>query len=51
MNRTELEQEALTVVSPDLYYDLADNIDSASDEQLYAVIECDGDYEKELLLA
>jgi len=48
MSREELEQKALLIVSPDLYYDLADNIDSATDEELYKIIECDGSYRKEL---
>jgi len=48
MNRTELEQEALLTVSAELYYDLADNIDSVTDEELYKIIECNGSYRKEL---
>lgn len=51
MSREELELDALTTVSADLYYDLADTIDSVTDEQLYKIIECNGSYKKELLLA
>lgn len=51
MNREDLVKQALEVVSPDLYYDLVDCIDSVSDEDLLKIIECDGDYKKELLLA
>lgn len=42
MSREELELDALTTVSADLYYDLADNIDSVTDEELYKLIACDG---------
>lgn len=47
-DRETLEQQVLETVSPDLYYDLADTIDSVTDEELYKIIECNGDYKKEL---
>jgi len=48
MNREELEQKALMTVSPDLYYDLADTIDSVTDNDLHKIISFNGDYSKEL---
>jgi hypothetical protein len=50
MNREELEQKALMTVSPDIYYDLADTIDNVTDDELYKLIDCDGDVEYELRL-
>lgn len=37
-DRETLEQQALQAVSAELYYDLADNIDEVSDEDLKAII-------------
>lgn len=51
MNREELETTALQTVSAELYYDLADNLDSAADEELYKIIDCNGSYKKELKVA
>jgi len=48
MKREDLEKLALETVSAELYYDLADTIDSATDDELYKIIECNGSYEKEL---
>lgn len=48
LERDELEKHALMIVSPDLYYDLADTIDSVTDEELIKIIACNGDYKKEL---
>jgi hypothetical protein len=48
MNREELERVALETVSPELYYDLADTIDSATNEELHKIIQCNGSYEEEL---
>jgi hypothetical protein len=48
MNREDLEKLALETVSAELYYDLADTISEASDSDLYKIIECGGDYLKEL---
>ena len=48
--RDTLEKMALKTVSAELYYDLADNIDSMSDVELYDIIECGGNYKKEQAL-
>jgi hypothetical protein len=48
MNRDVLEQIAKTTVSSELYYDLCDNIDAMSDDELQALIACNGNYKKEL---
>lgn len=48
LDRDELEKHTLMTVSPDLYYDLADTIDSVTDEELTKIIACKGDYKKEL---
>jgi hypothetical protein len=50
IDREILEQQALETVSADLYYDLADNIDSATDHELIDIINCNGDYRKEMEL-
>jgi hypothetical protein len=47
MSRQDLELIALQTVSPELYYDLADNIDGVTDDELYNIIACSGDYSKE----
>ena len=51
MTREELEKEALFTVSAALYYDLADNIEITSDEELRQIIAADGDEEKEEAIA
>lgn len=51
MKREELETTALQIVSPDLYYDLADTIESCTDNELYKIIDCNGSYKKELELS
>lgn len=43
MNREDLEELAMRTVSPDNYYDLADSLDSMSDNDLRDVIDCNGD--------
>lgn len=48
MKREELEKLTLETISSELYFDLADTIDSVPDEDLYKLIECKGDYEKEI---
>ena len=48
IDREALEREALLGCSAALYYDLADCIDSLSNEDLYNIIDADGDEEKEL---
>ena len=45
-----LKKVALETVSPELYYDLADNIDDMDALELQAIINCNGDYKKELKL-
>ena len=47
LSREDLEKLALQKVSTDNYYDLADNIDGTSDEELYFIIECGGDVVEE----
>ena len=37
-DREQLEQEALEAVSADEYYELCDNLDSTSDEELEKII-------------
>jgi hypothetical protein len=49
MKREDLEKLALETVSADLYYDLADTIDSCNDDELSRIIACNGNYQKELL--
>jgi inhibitor of KinA sporulation pathway (predicted exonuclease) len=50
MNRQELEKQALATVSSDFYYELADSIETMTDPELQALIACDGDYNKEVLM-
>lgn len=38
IDRETLEQQAMQAVSAELHYDLADNIDDMSDEDLKAII-------------
>jgi len=47
MTRETLEKIALETVSAELYYDLADCIDGLNDEDLYNVIDCNGNYKTE----
>lgn len=44
LSRDELEKLALEKVDAILYYDLADNIDGATDYELYEIIDNTGDY-------
>lgn len=46
-NRQFLEEDALATVSATNYYDLCDNLDTTTDEELAAIIKCEGDEEKE----
>ena len=39
-DREELEELALRTVSPELYYELADNIDSMTNQMLSVIISC-----------
>lgn len=48
MDRELIEQMALMAVSSELYYDLADNLDITTDEELYKIIKCNGNYRREL---
>ncbi len=50
-DREQLEKDALSACSADLYYDLADTIDSVTDNELYEIIKADGDYKKELKIS
>ena len=50
MDRESLERIARQTVSPELYYDLCDNIDDMTDYDLAELIECNGNYKKELKL-
>lgn len=43
-----LEKLALEVVSPELYYDLADNLDITTDQELVDIVLAKGDFIKEL---
>ena len=50
MDRDELEAIALETVSSEYYYDLADNIGDIPDDELMALIACNGSYKKESAL-
>lgn len=50
MDRETLEKQALETISPELYFDLADNLDSITDQELIDLIACKGNYKKELKL-
>ena len=43
-----LKKIALETVSAELYYDLADNIDDMDTLELQAIIDCNGDFKKEM---
>lgn len=47
-DREHLEQLAVRTVSNDLYYDLCDALDSMTDNDLYDIIACGGNYKTEL---
>jgi hypothetical protein len=49
-DREHLEQLATETISNDLYYDLCDTIDSLTDDDLYDIIGCGGNYKTELRL-
>lgn len=49
-DREHLEQLAVGTVSNDLYYDLCDALDSMTDNDLYDIIACGGNYKTELKL-
>lgn len=51
MNRETLEKIALYEISAENYYDLADNLDTLTDDELLDLIACKGNYKKELKLA
>ena len=46
-DREELKSEALATVSAANYYDLADTIDECTDDQLAALIACQGNEAEE----
>lgn len=50
IDRDSLEKQALLTVSSELYYDLADNIDAVSNDDLLDIIKANGSYKKELEL-
>jgi hypothetical protein len=50
IDREALERLALEICSPDLYYDLADNIDDLDNSELNRLIDADGDFEQELAI-
>jgi len=50
MTREDLEKLALEICSPELYYDLADNINEADDDELYKILEAKGNFKRELEL-
>lgn len=47
MDREELEKEALFTVSATNFYDLGDNIENTTDEELERIIAAGGDESKE----
>jgi hypothetical protein len=48
MNRELLEKLAVEKCSSEIYYELHDFMDIIPDEELQAIIDCNGDYKKEL---
>ena len=48
VDRQALEQLALRICSSEIYYDLADKIAETGADELWAIIDCNGDYKKEL---
>lgn len=49
-DREHLEQLAVRTISNDLYYDFCDTIDSLTNDDLYDIIGCGGNYKTELKL-
>ena len=49
-DREELEQLASKTISSELYWELQDSMDSITDAELRELIDCGGDYQKELEL-
>lgn len=47
-NREVLEILALNTISAEHYYDLADNISDMENDELQALIDCKGNFRKEL---
>jgi hypothetical protein len=47
-DRETLQQQAIELVDTALYYDLMDNIDDATDDELLDIINNTGDYAKSL---
>jgi hypothetical protein len=47
-DRESLEAAALETVCPDLYYDLADDINNTPDRVLFRIVEAAGDISEEL---
>lgn len=50
IDREQLEQMALFTVSAEHYYDLCDNINEMTNEELAELIKCNGNYKQELKL-
>lgn len=50
VDREALERLALMTCSPDLYYDLADNLDTLDNGELNRLIEAGGNFEQELAI-
>jgi hypothetical protein len=51
MTREELEQKALAVCSGEIYFDLVNVIEDMSDADIQELIDCDGDFAKELAVS
>ena len=50
IDREALKRLALEICSPDLYYDLADNLDTLDNSELNRLIDAGGDFEQELAI-
>lgn len=48
MTREELEKEATRVISSELYYDFVNVIDQIEDEELQRLINCGGNFYREI---
>ena len=50
MSREDLEKLAVEKCSVEIYYELHDFMGIMTDQELQEIIDCDGDYQKELAI-
>jgi len=50
MDREQLEKLAVEKCSSEIYYELHDFMEIIPDQELQQIIECNGDYQKELAI-